>query len=123
MKKIKSILKDVLYVSKLTKIKKKKLRILISAIISNGISLADILIILSFSQILTDSEVISNEYLDIVVSNPIFIPFIVIIRYILNFLGKYNIYSLTKDIERSLKVYLLEEVYKKGNYSLADATY
>ncbi len=123
MKKIKSILKDVLYVSKLTKIKKKKLRILISAIISNGISLADILIILSFSQILTDSEVISNEYLDIVVSNPIFIPFIVVIRYILNFLGKYNIYSLTKDIERSLKVYLLEEVYKKGNYSLADATY
>ena len=45
------------------------------------------------------------------------------IRYIINFIGKYNIYSLTKDIERSLKTYLLEEVYKKGNYSLADATY
>ena len=30
---------------------------------------------------------------------------------------------MSKDVEQSLKVYLLEEVYKKGNYSLSDATY
>ena len=82
-----------------------------------------IVIILTFSSLLTDSEITSNQYLDIITNNPILIVFIVIIRYVLNFLGKYNVYSLTKDIEQSLKVYLLKEVYKKGNYSLADATY
>ena len=123
MNKIRQILKDILYVSKLTKIQRKKVRILFSAVISNSISFADIVIILTFSSLLTDSEITSNQYLDIITNNPILIVFIVIIRYVLNFLGKYNVYSLTKDIEQSLKVYLLKEVYKKGNYSLADATY
>ena len=72
---------------------------------------------------MTDSVKIENEYLQIIFDNPIFIPVIVIFRYILNFVGKYNIFSLSKDVEQSLKVYLLEEVYKKGNYSLSDATY
>ncbi len=123
MIKIRQILKDILYVAKLTTIKRKKVRILFSAIISNGISFADILIILTFSQILTDSEIVTNKYLELVTNNPISIVFIVIFRYILNFIAKYNVFSLTKDIEKSLKVYLLKEVYKKGNYSLADATY
>ena len=123
MKNFKKIIKDIFYVSRLTKIKKKKVRILFSAVVSNSISLADILIILSFSNILTDSVKIENEYLQIIFDNPIFIPVIVIFRYILNFVGKYNIFSLSKDVEQSLKVYLLEEVYKKGNYSLSDATY
>ena len=123
MKNFKKIIKDIFYVSRLTKIKKKKVRILFSAVVSNSISLADILIILSFSNILTDSVNIENEYLQIIFDNPIFIPIIVIFRYILNFVGKYNIFSLSKDVEQSLKVYLLEEVYKKGNYSLSDATY
>ena len=113
MKNFKKIIKDIFYVSRLTKIKKKKVRILFSAVVSNSISLADILIILSFSNILTDSVKIENEYLQIIFDNPIFIPVIVIFRYILNFVGKYNIFSLSKDVEQSLKVYLLEEVYKK----------
>ena len=123
MKKIRKILKDIFFVAKLTTIKRKKIRILFSAIISNSISFADILIILTFSQILTDSEAVTNEYIDLLADNPISIIFIVILRYFLNFIGKYNIFSLTKDIEKSVKVYLLKEVYKRGNYSVADATY
>ena len=121
--KVKNIIKDIFYVSKLTKIKKKKIRILFSAVVSNGISFADILIILSFSQILTDSIGVENIYLEAFLSRPYLVPIIVILRYFLNFISKYNLYSLTKDIERSLKTYLMEEVYKKGNYSIADATY
>ena len=98
MNKIRQILKDILYVSKLTKIQRKKVRILFSAVISNSISFADIVIILTFSSLLTDSEITSNQYLDFITNNPILIVFIVIIRYVLNFLGKYNVYSLTKDI-------------------------
>ncbi len=123
MKKFKEIFKDVLYVSRLTNIKRKKIRIIFSAIISNGISLADIAIILCFSNLLTNESVIENQYIELILDNTISIPIIVVIRYILNFLGKYNIFSLTKDIEGSLKLYLMKEVYKKGNYSLADATY
>ncbi len=66
----KKIIKDIFYVSRLTKIKKKKVRILFSAVVSNSISLADILIILSFSNILTDSVNIENEYLQIIFDNP-----------------------------------------------------
>ena len=121
--KVKNIIKDIFYVSKLTKIKKKKIRILFSALVSNGISFADILIILSFSQILTDSIRVKNIYLEAFLSRPYLVPIVVILRYFLNFISKYNLYSLTKDIERSLKKYLMEEVYKKGNYSIADATY
>ena len=123
MIKIKKIVKDVFFVAKLTTIKRKKIRILLSAVISNSISFADILIILTFSQILTDSETITNKYIDLLSENPISIIFVVLLRFILNFIGKYNIFSLTKDIEKSLKVYLLKEVYKRGNYSVADATY
>ena len=80
MIKIKRILKDILYVAKLTTIKRKKVRILFSAIISNGISFADILIILTFSQILTDSEIVTNQYLELLTNSPILIVFIVIFK-------------------------------------------
>ena len=123
MNKTRQILNDIFYVAKLTTIKRKKIRILISAIISNSISFADIVIILTFSKILTDSEIVSNKYIELLSDNPISIIFIVLLRYVLNFVGKYNIFSLSKDIEKSLKVYLLKEVYKRGNYSVADATY
>lgn len=123
MQKIKDVIKDVFFVGKLTKIPKKKLRILFSALVSNGIGILDIFIILSFSKILTNTEVFGNELIDKITDNPIFIPFFVIFRYFINFIGKYNIYSLTKDIELSLKTYILNEVYKKGNFSISDATY
>ena len=122
MHKFKAITRDILFVSRLTKIPRKKLRIVFSALVSNGIGFSDIFIILSFSKFLTGSD-IGNDLLDSLTTSPIVIPFIVVLRYALNFIGKYNIYSLTKDIENSLKTYILEEVYKKGNYSLSDATY
>ena len=77
MKKITKIVKDIFFVAKLTTIKRKKIRILFSAVISNSISFADILIILTFSQILTDSETVTNKYLDLLSDNPISIIFIV----------------------------------------------
>jgi len=123
VKEYRKILSNVLYVSRLTKVKRKKIRILLSAIISNSIGLVDILIILTFSTILTGTNIVENYFLQIVIDNPVLLVFIVIFRYGINFLGKYNLYSLTKDIEQSLKVYLLKDIYKKGNYSLADANY
>ena len=123
MNKYRLILRDVLYVSKLTNIRNKKLRIAFSALVSNATGLADILIILAFSKILTGSEIVDVPYMEIIIDLPFLVPVFVVLRYFLNFLGKYNIYSLTKDIEQSLKVHILKEVYKKGNYSLADASY
>lgn len=123
MKSFRPLIRDILFVGKLTKIPNKKIRVLFSALISNGIGISDIFIILSFSKILTNTEVFGNEIIDRFTDNPIYIPFFVIFRYVINFIGKYNIFSLTKDIELSLKTYILDEVYKKGNYSISDATY
>ena len=69
MKKFKEIFKDVIYVSRLTNIKRKKIRIIFSAIISNGISLADIAIILCFSNLLTNENVIENQYIELILDN------------------------------------------------------
>ena len=39
------------------------------------------------------------------------------------YLDKLNVFSLQLSISENLKVYLLKDIYKKGNYSIVDATY
>ena len=34
-----------------------------------------------------------------------------------------NIFKLQLEVSENLKTYLLKEVYEKGNYSIADATF
>ena len=52
-----------------------------------------------------------------------FLPIIVVLRFASNFVEKANILSLQLQVEKNLRVYLIKEVYKKGNYSVADATF
>ena len=52
-----------------------------------------------------------------------FLPILVIFRFASNFVEKANILSLQLQVEKNLRVYLIKEVYKKGNYSVADATF
>ena len=71
---------------------------------------------------------ISGETSDIQVvqyfiNNIYFLPLIVLFRFITNFVEKANIFSLGAQVEKNLRVYLIKEVYKKGNYSIADATF
>ena len=123
MKKFKKNLADIIYISRITQVTKKRLRIVLSVILSNITVLLDISIIVYFANILTESTNISNQFVLFFLDRIYFLPLIIIIRFGANIIEKLNISSLQLQVEKNLRVYLIKEVYKKGNYSIADATF
>ena len=119
--KIQIFFNDIKKVSKLTKTKNKKIKILISAVLSNLIVLMDILIILSFTYIFTKDSSIYNSITKPVLDNLELLPFLIIIRFSSIYLDKLNIQSLSYSIEENLRKNLVNEIFDKGNYSSSDA--
>ena len=115
-------LREVVYISQLTGVAKKKLRIILSVVLSNLTVLSDILIILYFANILSD-ESAEYDFLNRILDNIGFLPLVVVFRFIFIYIEQANIVSLKLQVEKNLKSYLIKEVYKKGNYSIADANY
>ena len=122
MKKLKTSFKEIIYISRITQVTKKRLRIIFSVILSNITVAIDIAIIVYFAYILT-GETVENEIVLYFVERIYYLPLFVIFRFGSNFLEKINILSLQLQVEKNLRVYLIREVYKKGNYSIADATF
>lgn len=122
MKKIAKVKNEILYVSKLTKVNSKKLRIFLSAFLANATVLLDILIILIFSSFFTTPSSI-NIFFDFFIDNPEALPILVFMRFLFVLLDKLNIRFLQLKISENLKSYVIKELYKKGNYSLGDATF
>ena len=79
--KFKKSFQEVIYVSRATGVGKKKLRILLSIILSNLGTLADILIILIFTNLLV-GEVTDIEILNNIISNIYYLPLLVLFRFI-----------------------------------------
>ncbi len=122
MKQFKKIFKEVLIVSKKTNVGKKKLRIFLSVALSNFGVLADILIILFFTNLLV-GEITDISIVNEIVGNIYLLPLLIIFRFMNSFAQTTNIVNLQLNIEKNIKIYLLKEIYKKGNYSIADSTY
>ena len=122
MKNMNKILTEIFYVSKITKVHNKKLKITFSAILVNLIVIFDILIILLFASFFSN-ETSKYTILEFLYENLWLLPVVIIFRFLFIYLEKMNILSLQLDIAESLKTYLLQEVYQKGNYSIADATF
>ena len=123
-KSMKSYIEDIVYVSKMTKVEKKKLRILITVILSNLTAATDIGIILIFTSIISNSfksENILSFLIDIFLNYKFLIPLLILFRFLILFAQTYNMKGLEMSIERNLKVYLLSEVFERGNFSIADA--
>ena len=121
-KKIKTLLADILYISKATKVNNKKLRILASSVLTNITAGLDILIIIMFSDFFIKTTY-DNFLIEFFLNNKNFLIIIVLLRFLTIYLDKLNVFSLQLSISENLKVYLLKDIYKKGNYSIADATY
>ena len=122
LNRIKSVAKDTLYVSKLTHTKNKKRTILISVLLSQSIAYLDILIILNFSYLLTNELVVSKYFLFIenLFDVKIFLPIVISIRYFFNYSQNLILTKLEITIQKNLKVYFLNEVFEKRNYSKSD---
>ena len=126
MNKLKSISRDVLFISRLTKVTKKKLRLILSIFLSNITVFADILIILVFANLLSgDGNNDSSYYIfiKIIVDNLFLLPLLVVFRTLIVLIEKVNIQSLQLQVQKNLQLHILNEIYRKGNYSLADATF
>ena len=117
--KLKSVINDILVVSKVTNTSKKKLKISLSILLANISALIDIVIILFFADYFQDS---SNLFLiDYLKDNLYLLPFLILLRFTTLYFEKFIILALQLEIEKNLKIYLMSEVFYKGNYSTADA--
>lgn len=126
MKQFKKILTDVLYISKITKTNNKKILTIVSVILSQLSAYTDILIIAIFSSIIASQSTsinFVNRILDFFVTNPLFIIFLVVFRYIFQYFQKTIIYKLELSINKNLKIYILNEIFDKRNYSVSDSYY
>ena len=81
MSNIKNHLKTILYVSKITNVNNKKLRIFISVLFSNLSVVTDLAIIVSFATLITGVVEIDSIFLDVLINNSYLIPLLVIIRF------------------------------------------
>ena len=127
MKNLTLVAKRVLYVSKLTNVNNKKIRIILSVVLANLIVAIDIGIIVIFSALLTnvvdDQNAIVVFIIEIIKYNLYLIPIIIVLRYLIMFLDRMNMEILSLQVNENLRYYLLNEMYKKGNYSTSDAYY
>ena len=124
MNKFKKIFIDILFVSKLTNVNKKKIRILFTIITSNLVVAVDLGIIVFFATLFTGKINYQNKFivstLNFLLENKIFLLIIVIFRFLLIILERFNIYYLQIQVERNLKYHVMNEIYNRGNYSIAD---
>ena len=123
MNNIKNHIDTIFYVSKITNVKNKKFRIFISVIFSNLSVITDLAIIISFASLITGVAEIENIFLDLLIKNSYLLPLLVIIRFSFLYIEKMNIQALQLSIRENLRLHILKEVYKKGNFSLSDATF
>lgn len=121
MKKLFRSLKDLIALSRLTKTKNKKIKIFVTAILSNFIVLCDIIVITTLTSIFSDKNYLDNFFVDLFVENLIYLPLVVLLRFASIYFEKMNVIKLKIDIEENLRGHLMTEIFDKGNYSPADA--
>ena len=115
---------DIIFVSKLTRTNKKKLTIFAAVVIANSIALMDILLIVSFTAIITNESRFGDMtllYVDFLLQNLWVLPLIVVIRYFCIYFQALIEKIMVLNIQKNLKLHILEEIFEKRNYSTADA--
>ena len=122
MNKIKKFVSETIYVSKLTRVNKKKLRIVVSVLFSNITVALDILIIVLFSNFFVTSSY-ENNLIEYFLEREFLLPYLVFFRFLLVVFDKLNIKRLQINVSENLKDYLIRDIYKRSNYSIADANF
>ena len=107
VKKINDLIKKIVFVSKLTNIGRKKLRIVLSIGLSNISIGLDILIIIIFSNLLIGQTSYSNPLvktsIEIILNNKWMLPLLVIARFLFLFIERINLEYLSLDVQQNLK--------------------
>ena len=123
MSNFKKVISDVLYVSKITRVGNKKLLVISVALLAQLTAVSDIAIIAIFASIIADQftniELI-NELILFILDFPILIAIMVVLRFIFLYFQQILIKNLEFNVNLNMKTYLLNEVFEKRNYSVAD---
>ena len=122
LKNLKTIINDTLYVSKLVRTNNKKLIIIFSVALSQLIAYSDILIILFFTSIFTDTPVFpdSLDFLNDLFQFNLLLPIVILVRYFFQYQQSVILKKLEYDVQYNLKTYLLDEIFENRNFSTAD---
>jgi len=126
VKQVKQIIQDVIYISKITKTKNKKILTLISVFLSQLSALTDIFIIAIFSVLIAEQYTsinFVNNILDFFVKNKLMIIVLVSFRYVFQYLQKTILYRIELSVNKNLKIHILKEIFDKRNYSVSDSYY
>tara|TARA_B100000575_G_scaffold12699_1_gene9187 strand:+ start:5781 stop:7409 length:1629 start_codon:yes stop_codon:yes gene_type:complete len=122
--KFKKMYRDIIYVSRITKVKNKKLRIILTVVLANLVAAVDIGLILVFSAVIANSfqsDNILSFIVELFLDNKYLIPLLVVVRFVFVYAQTINMKSLELEIHKNLRVHLLKEVFDKSNYSVSDA--
>jgi ABC-type multidrug transport system fused ATPase/permease subunit len=126
-KKLKELFVKTVYISEFTYVKNKTLRILVSILLANLSVAFDILIIITFSNILIgeidyqNSLIINSiEFID---RYKFLFPLLVIFRFLFLFIEKTNLEFLALNVQQNLKNKLIQQVFSKKNMSTSDIYY
>jgi len=121
--KILEIFKNIIVISKFTKTSKKKRSVFLLGLIGNLLVLSDILIILIFASFFDQNIDTNNIFISYFIDYKEVLPLLVLFRFLLIYLERVAVTKLQFRIEENLRVHLLDEVFKRGNVSVADAYY
>ena len=121
--KILEIFKNIIIISKFTKTSKKKRSVFLLGLIGNLLVLSDILIILIFASFFDQNIDTNNIFISYFIDYKEVLPLLVLFRFLLIYLERVAVTKLQFRIEENLRVHLLDEVFKRGNVSVADAYY
>jgi ABC-type multidrug transport system fused ATPase/permease subunit len=126
VKKIKKVLDDIIYVSRLTQTKNKKLLISSSILLSQLAAGTDLLLIGIFASIIA-GQFTNLEYLNLVldffIGNKQFIIVVIFIRYYFNYLQFIILKKIEIDVTINLKKYMFSKILEQKNFSRSDTYY
>ena len=111
----------------MTDIRYKKLRVVFSGIVSNLIVAIDILIILLFTQLISNEISVQNVFLvsllNYILEIKILFPLLIVIRFLVLVIEKLNSEHLSISVSKNLRSQVLKLAYERGDFSIADSYY
>ena len=126
-KKFKRLIQKIIYISDFTNVQNKTIRILASIIFANLSVALDILIIITFSNILIGEISYENEIIllliEIIQQYSFIFPIVVILRFGFLFFERTNLEFLALNVQENLKNNLIRLVFDKKNMSTSDIYY
>jgi len=121
MKKLIENINLVKNISKNLKAKNKKKRMIFSIVLSNILVGVDLLIIYYFTSFFQAISIPKIPYLKEIIENNRYLLVIILIRFLIVYVEAMNIQKLRFDIESNLRIEILNDVFSRGNFSVADS--